>query len=116
MTSNTTITLTHVTFDCADAEKLSGFWSQVLDRPVKDGASPEFAVIDGAPGWMFIQVPEGKSAKNRVHPDLSTDDLTAAVARATELGATHLADHTEDGSTWATLADPEGNEFDLVAG
>ena len=114
--TKTTITLTHLTFDCADAEKLSGFWSQVLDRPVKDGASPEFAVIDGAPGWMFIQVPEGKAAKNRVHPDLSTKDLAADVARVTELGATHVADHTEDGTTWATLTDLEGNEFDLVAG
>ena len=111
-----TITLTHLTFDCADAEKLSDFWSQVLDRPVKDGASPEFAVIDGAPGWMFIQVPEGKAIKNRVHPDLSTKDHAAEVERLTSLGASHLADHTEDGTTWATLADPEGNEFDLVAG
>ena len=114
--SNPTITLTHVTFDCADAEKLSGFWSQVLDRPVKDGASPEFAVIDGVPGWMFLQVPEAKAAKNRVHPDLSTADLAADVERLLSLGATRLADHTEDGSTWTTLADPEGNEFDLVAG
>jgi predicted enzyme related to lactoylglutathione lyase len=114
--TKSTITLTHVTFDCADAEKLSGFWSEVLGRPVKDGASAEFAVIDGSPGWMFLQVPEGKTAKNRVHPDLSTTDLPGAVERVTALGATHVADHTEDGSTWTTLTDPEGNEFDLVAG
>ena len=111
----TTLKLTHLTFDCADAEKLAGFWSVVLDRDVADGASPEYAVINGTPGWMFLQVPEGKTVKNRVHPDLSTSDLPAAVARATELGATHVADHTEDGTTWATLTDPEGNEFDLVA-
>ncbi|MFL6206616.1 MAG: VOC family protein [Acidimicrobiales bacterium] len=113
--TKSTITLTHVTFDCADAEKLSGFWSQVLDRPVKDGASAAFAEIEGSPGWMFIQVPEGKTAKNRMHPDLSTTDLAAAVERLTGLGATHVADHTEDGATWATLTDPEGNELDLVA-
>ena len=112
----TTITLTHLTFDCADAEKLATFWSAVLDRPLGDGASPEYAVVPGSPGWMFLQVPEPKAGKNRVHPDLSTKDLEAEVARLTELGATHLADHTEDGTTWTTLADPEGNEFDVVAG
>lgn len=111
-----TINLTHLTFDCADAEKLASFWSAVLDQPVGDGASPEYAVLAGTPGWMFLQVPEAKTAKNRCHPDLATADLTGAVARLLELGATHLADHTEDGTAWATLADPEGNEFDVVAG
>ena len=111
----TTITLTHLTFDCADAEKLATFWSAALDQEVADGASPEYAVIAGQPGWMFLQVPEGKAAKNRVHPDLHTDDLPAEVTRLVGLGATHLADHTEAGTTWATLADPEGNEFDVAA-
>ena len=114
--TKTTITLTHLTFDCGDAEKVADFWSQVLGRPVKDCASPEFAVIDGSPGWMFLRVPEGKTVKNRVHPDLSTEDLAADVQRLAGLGATHLADHTEDGTTWATLADPEGNEFCFVTG
>jgi predicted enzyme related to lactoylglutathione lyase len=114
--TKTTITLTHLTFDCADAEKLASFWSAALGQELADGASPEYAVIEGQPGWMFLQVPEAKVAKNRVHPDLATKDLAAELARLTGLGARHLADHTEDGSTWATLADPEGNEFDLVAG
>ena len=111
-----TITLTHLTFDCTDAETLAGFWSAALDQPVGDGASAEYAVLAGTPGWMFLQVPEPKAGKNRVHPDLTTPDLAAEVTRLTALGATHLADHTEDGTTWATLADPEGNEFDVVAG
>jgi hypothetical protein len=65
---------------------------------------------------MFLQVPEAKAVKNRCHPDLTAPDLAAEVDRLTALGATHLAEHTEDGTTWATLADPEGNEFVLVAG
>ncbi|MET0902789.1 MAG: VOC family protein [Acidimicrobiales bacterium] len=112
----TTTQLTHLTFDCADAEKLATFWSAVLDQPVGDDPSPEYAVVAGQPGWMFLQVPEPKAGKNRLHPDLTTKDLAAEVARLLALGATHLADHTEDGTTWATLADPEGNEFDVVAG
>ena len=109
-------TLTHLTFDCADAAAMASFWSAVLGLPVDDGASLEYALLKGAPSWMFLQVPEPKSAKNRMHADLTTDDLATEVGRLKELGASHLADHTEDGTTWATMADPEGNEFDVVAG
>ena len=109
-------TLSHLTFDCGDAAALAGFWSAVLESPVDDGASADFAVVKGDPGWMFIKVPESKTVKNRVHPDLTTTDLPAEVTRLTKLGATHRADHDEQGTTWATLTDPEGNEFDVVAG
>lgn len=111
-----TSTLTHLTVDCANAAELASFWSAVLDQPVDDGASPEYALVQGAPDWMFLQVPEPKTSKNRMHADLTTDDLQAELVRLTDLGATHLADHTEAGTTWATFADPEGNEFDVVAG
>jgi predicted enzyme related to lactoylglutathione lyase len=110
-----TSTLTHLTLDCTDAAALASFWSAVLDQPIDDGASPEYALVRGAPGWMFLQVPEPKTTKNRMHADLTTDDLPAELVRLKDLGATHLADHTEAGVTWATLADPEGNEFDVVA-
>lgn len=110
-----TVTLTHLTIDCTNAAALAAFWAAVLDQPVEDGASPEYALITGTPGWMFLQVPEPKATKNRMHIDLTTPDLAGEITRLTDLGATHLADHAEDGTTWATLADPEGNEFDIVA-
>ena len=114
------MTLTHkaVTFDCADATVVSGFWSAVLGRPVDTQPMPPseyFASIgltDGSGvGYMFIQVPEGKTVKNRVHLDLDADDVAAEVARVIELGATHIHDKDEYGMQWTTLADPEGNEF-----
>lgn len=103
-----------VTFDCADAEKLAGFWSALLDRPVTEGASADMAVIDGAPALMFLTVPEPKSVKNRVHLDLVVEDLAAGVERAMTLGATRQGDFDEAGFRWATLTDPEGNEFDIA--
>ncbi|WP_046317226.1 VOC family protein [Mycobacterium sp. UM_Kg1] len=113
------ITLHTVTFDCADADKLARFWSQLLDRPLDDGASAEFASIgitaQTPPHLAFVQVPETKQVKNRVHVDLVAADLAAAVERALGLGAARLADHADDGYRWSTLADPEGNEFDIVA-
>jgi hypothetical protein len=63
----------------------------------------------------FHRVPEGKTVKNRMHFDLITTDFDAEVGRLTGLGATKL-NEINAGRHWATLADPEGNEFDLIAG
>jgi predicted enzyme related to lactoylglutathione lyase len=114
------VSLFSVSLDCADAGKLADFWSQVLDRSVDDGATPDFATIgmqDGTGGlvWMLHRVPESKQAKNRVHPDLVTASLEDEVQRVLTLGATRLADVEEGGYRWTTVADPEGNEFDIVA-
>ena len=102
-----------VTFDCADATVVSQFWSAVLGRPIDTEPmppSPFFASIGiGDPsriGYMFIQVPESKTAKNRVHLDLESDDVTAEIARIMSLGATHIHDKDEFNMQWTTLADP----------
>ena len=109
-------TLNHITFDCADAERLAGFWSSVLDEDVDPEASPDFATITSrtSASWMFVKVPEPKRVKNRVHVDLATVDLEAELERVVGLGAARVADHDESGTRWTTLSDPEGNEFDVV--
>lgn len=113
------ITLHTVAFDCADPERLARFWSQLLARPLDDGATADAATIgvstQSPPYLAFLRVPEPKQVKNRVHVDLVAVDLAAAVDRAVELGATWLADHAEEGYRWSTLTDPEGNEFDILA-
>jgi hypothetical protein len=65
---------------------------------------------------MFIKVPEGKLAKNRVHFDLTTADVGVEAARLIALGATELRTLAANDGKWVSLADPEGNEFDLVVG
>jgi len=109
-----------ITFDCTgDPYDLGLFWSELLGRPLADDDKPgdPEAVIrdpDGGPTLLFVRVPEGKSAKNRVHLDLGPRGRTRAqeVERALALGARQLADHTRpDGGGWVLLADPEGNEF-----
>ncbi len=107
----------HVTIDCADAYALASFWAQVLDARLSDDDKPgdEEALVE-SPGasLLFIQVPEPKAAKNRVHLDLQPQDRTRdeEVERLLGLGAVLLDDRRNpDGTGWATLADPEGNEF-----
>jgi predicted enzyme related to lactoylglutathione lyase len=113
------VTFFSISLDCADAGKQADFWSQVLNRSVDDGASPDFAAIGLQGGgdvvWMFHRVPEPKQAKNRVHVDFLAADLPEEVQRILTLGATHIRDVDENGYQWSTLADPEGNEFDIVA-
>ena len=116
-----TIRLHAVTFDCADAVGLGEFWARTLGQELDPGASKPFASIGlhdadrREPRWCFVQVPEGKSAKNRMHPDLITADLEAEVERLIGLGATRKADVELPGMRWTTLRDPEGNEFDVIA-
>ena len=64
---------------------------------------------------LFQAVPEPKTVKNRMHVDLSvgSDARDAEVVRLEGLGATVLARVDADGSNHVTMADPEGNEFDV---
>jgi predicted enzyme related to lactoylglutathione lyase len=109
-------TLLSITFDCADPPSLAAFWAAVQEREVGEGANESYAMLpgspaEGRPNWMFIKVPEGKAAKNRVHPDLGAPDLDAERARLEALGATFVHEKNEYGVHWFTFADPEGNEF-----
>ena len=96
--------------------------AQVLGASVEPGGSAGFAFIglaDDAAGWLglvFNQVPEGKAAKNRGHLDLLATALDAEVDRALAAGAGKPGDFDDCGTRWVTLTDPEGKEFDLVAG
>jgi len=115
------VSIAQIVIDCDDAVRLAGFWSQVLDRPVDEGAAPYFATIglrapDGGPALMFLKVDEPKTVKNRVHLDLTGPDWKDEVDRIAELGATRVAEYQEYGTHWVTLRDPEGNEFDVGAG
>ncbi|NBE54289.1 VOC family protein [Streptomyces boluensis] len=107
----------NVAIDCVDAYRLARFWSEVLGRPLHpedEPGDPETDVmLPEGPLLHFNQVPEPKTAKNRIHlclrPETSREE---EVARLLGLGATLVADRRkDDGAGWAVLADPEGNEF-----
>jgi deazaflavin-dependent oxidoreductase (nitroreductase family) len=115
-----TMSVIGLSIDCADPVLLAGFWSGVLGRPVNPGADAENAAIDATgpasgPRLAFHKVPESKTVKNRLHLDLLTDQFEAESKRLTGLGATPLWGIEKPTARWTTFADPEGNEFDLVA-
>ena len=111
------ITIYATSFDAADAAASAAFWAAALGRTVNPGATSESASLAASEGSdespiMFHRVPEPKTVKNRLHLDLITANFDAELARLLKLGATTLGTFER----WTTLADPEGNEFDLIRG
>ncbi len=137
-----------ITFDCADPGGLCLFWCEALGYQLQlpppgfdtwdaflesVGVPPEqrnsrsaALPIDGeGPRLVFQQVPEGKTAKNRVHLDVRAapglegdrrmEALEAESSRLQALGATRVERHEADfaGSGHIVMQDPEGNEFCL---
>ncbi|GAB7051855.1 VOC family protein [Catenuloplanes indicus] len=111
-------------FDAADPHRLAAFWAAALGYLPEPGYDdPDGASImdpdDHGPAISFLRVPEGKTAKNRLHIDIrptgSTKDEPAIRRRAAELialGATHAGDESYGGIfSHVVLRDPEGNEF-----
>jgi hypothetical protein len=108
-----------IVIDCNDPAPLAAFWGGLLGVPV---ARQEAAWVElqppmvGGPSIAFQRVPERKMGKNRVHLDLWVDDLVAVTAHAESLGARALGDVVrESDGVFQVMADPEGNEFCLVA-
>ena len=111
-----------VTIDALDPEALAGFWSAVLGTSVgaslDDGRFLFLERAEGLPLICFQRVPEAKTGKNRIHLDLGVDDLEDATAAIVALGGSRAGDRDLqlDGAVWRTMADPEGNEFDITVG
>jgi hypothetical protein len=116
------ISVLAISFDAHNAAQLAQFWAEALHRTVNEGATEDFASIpadtDGrlGPLLMFHKVPEGKTVKNRVHFDLEAAEVLTEADRLTSLGAKQDRSLAENNNRWISFLDPEGNEFDLVAG
>jgi len=111
-----------VQIDCADPVALAEFWARVLGSSVNDviGDPPHYVSVDptapGGPWLSFQRVKEPKTVKNRLHLDLTVDDVDEACERIEALGGRRVPgpDLAEYGFRWRVMADPEGNEFCLV--
>ncbi len=89
---------------------------QLTWRTVEAIRHPEHDAIrelGGLARMLFLAVPEGKTVKNRMHPDINVgkERIDAEVERLEALGARELYKVAEPGAFHTTMADPEGNEF-----
>jgi hypothetical protein len=108
--------------DSAEPRKIASFWEAALgwrrtfDEPDQvclepPAGSREDGVV---PDLLFLRVPESKPGKNRLHLDLRPADQDAEVARLEALGARRVDVGQGPDVTWVVLADPDGNEFDVL--
>ena len=102
-----------------DPRHLARWWQEALDWVMvnEDLAEDEFeirATADRLPGLLFVLVSDPKVGPNRLHLDFRPDDQESEVERLLALGATR-ADVGQGEQTWDVLADPEGNEFCVLA-
>jgi len=120
---------TELAIDCADPHHLARFWCSVLGYDVQteeDGLVTigPLQVHEGTdrpgpvpPTLTFARVPEGKTLKNRLHLDVNPTDSDQGeeVRRLLDLGARHADVGQTGDESWVVLADPEGNEFCVLA-
>jgi catechol 2,3-dioxygenase-like lactoylglutathione lyase family enzyme len=119
-----------ICYDAADPGRLAGFWAAALgyvDEPGYDFADGA-ALIDPEgvlPAISFLRVPEGKTAKNRMHLDIRVAAgrpvdqavrerwIRAKVAELVAAGATAVREESESNGdlSHVVMLDPEGNEF-----
>lgn len=108
--------LREIIVDCIDPPRIAEFWGQALGWAVQDDHGVLWMSKSGAPYpdllLVFVNVPEAKSVKNRIHLDVSPMgcDRDEEVARLVALGARRV-DVGQGDQPWVVLADPEGNEF-----
>lgn len=135
-----------IVFDANDPAKLADFWALALGyviQPPPEGFQSwdEWALSmeipeenwndaralvdpdDVGPRIFFQRVPEGKTAKNRVHLDVNAGGghaappaerrgrVDSAVERLVAAGAAVIGPMEQRGEYWVVLSDPEGNEF-----
>lgn len=108
--------------DTTDPARLATFWQLALgwrrtyerdDEVVLE--PPAGSAEDGVvPDLLFLRVPEVKAGKNRLHLDLRPRDQVAEVARLEAAGARRVDVGQGAEVSWVVMADPDGNEFDVL--
>ncbi|MEU7589908.1 VOC family protein [Micromonospora sp. NPDC049230] len=109
-----------ITFDARQPLRLAGFWSGLLGRQMVDDPHDGVLVLpttDTEFRIRFAPNEQPKVVQNRMHFDLtssSLEDQRRSVARALELGGRHIDIGQDPADDHVVLADPEGNEFDVI--
>jgi hypothetical protein len=119
--------------DSTDPRALADWWAAALGWQKVYEADDEVVIVPAhvtdelirstpweqvGPGLIFVRVPEGKAAKNRLHLDLAphtSDDRDAEIARLKAMGATEVDVGQGPDVRWTVLADPQGNEFCVLS-
>lgn len=112
------LSLEMMTVDCTDPARLAQWWAEAIGGSVVPLPGGDFVLVvrEDWPALGFQRVEAPTPGKNRVHLDLTADDLEAEVHRLVGLGATETGRHDLGGGfRWVVMADPDGNAFCVAA-
>jgi hypothetical protein len=109
-----------IAIDAVNPRVVADFWCAVLGWVVLEEDEVGVSIGSGDGKWPTIdvcRVPEAKTVKNRLHFDLRADGVGQQVElqRLLDLGAKPVNVGQQPDVSWVVLADPEGNEFCLLA-
>jgi len=110
-----------VVMECKDLRRMLEFWTEALGYETKRGIeeilSEGWVVLhdprQNGPNISLQKVAEGPGEDYRFHFDLYSSDPEAEVGRLLGLGAS-MREPAREGRDFVTLADPDGNPFDVV--
>jgi predicted enzyme related to lactoylglutathione lyase len=108
----------NLVIDAQDPARLARWWAEALGFQVTYERPDEVEIrrsADDRPGLMFVSGSVAKETKNRLHLDLRPTDQEAEIERLVNMGARHVDVGQSDDDGWTVLADPEGNEFYVLA-
>lgn len=116
-----TVRLVALAFDAIAPRQLARFWAHALRWNIQETGEEAVTLLPAdATSFHVLFRPGGreKVSQNRIHFDLttaSTEDQDTTVAELLALGATHVDVGQDANDTHVVLADPEGNEFCIIA-
>ena len=117
MPAKSTIRIGSIVIDCNNFERMMSFWQEALHYVPREPHEDGWVVLKDpqgkGPNVSISRTPEPRPDDYRLHLDLYAEDQDAEVKRLMRLGA-KMIQPAEEGKDYVTLADPDGNPFDVV--
>jgi catechol 2,3-dioxygenase-like lactoylglutathione lyase family enzyme len=106
-----------IVVECKAFPRMISFWKEALGYEAREPPSEDWVVLHDphgqGPNLSLQKVDQGPGEDYRFHLDLYSSEPEAEVRRLLGLGAT-LREPARSGRDFVTLADPDGNPFDVV--
>jgi hypothetical protein len=106
-----------IVIDCKKFDEMIAFWKAALCYELRDSPSEDWAILydptGSGPNISFQKDPDGPGEVYWFHFDLYSSDPKGEVKRLLQLGAT-MRQPAMESFDYVTLADPDGNPFDVV--
>jgi catechol 2,3-dioxygenase-like lactoylglutathione lyase family enzyme len=117
VTATRSIWVGSIVVECKEFSRMIDFWTAALGYVAREPPSDDWVVLvdpeNAGPNISLQKVAVGPSEDYRFHFDLYSSDPEVEVRRLMGLGAA-VREPAREGRDFVTLADPDGNPFDVI--